>query len=52
MSAPALLQELEAAGIQLHCNGDTLRAEIPLGASLDPFRARIRASKPALLTEL
>jgi hypothetical protein len=52
MSIAALLDELDAAGIRLHAGGDTLRAEIPPSASLDPFRDRIRAVKPALLDEL
>jgi hypothetical protein len=52
MSIAALLHELEAAGIRLHAGGDTLCAEIAPSASLDPFRDRIRAVKPALLDEL
>jgi hypothetical protein len=52
MSAPALLREIEAAGIRLHREGDRLRAEIPPGADLAPFRERIQAAKPALMREL
>jgi hypothetical protein len=49
MSAAALLEDLDAAGIRLHGADGRLRAEIPVGASLDPFRDRIAVGKPTLL---
>ena len=52
MSAPALLAELDAAGILLRRDGEDLLAELPAGATLDPYRERIREHKPALLAEL
>jgi hypothetical protein len=47
----ALLSAIESTGIRLHAEGDQLRAEIPAGADLGPFRERIRQHKPALLAE-
>jgi hypothetical protein len=52
MSAPALLAELDAAGIHLRRDGEDLLVEVPAGASLDPFRERIRLHKPAVLAAL
>jgi hypothetical protein len=52
MSVPTLLAELDAAGIHLRRAGEDLLAEVPPGASLDPYRERIRTSKRALLAEL
>jgi hypothetical protein len=52
MSAGTLLHELAEAGVRLSREGDDLIAEILPGASLDPFRDRIREHKPALLKEL
>lgn len=52
MTIRKLLAELEAAGIRLHLDGDDLLAAIGAGATLDPYRARIAANKPALVTEL
>jgi hypothetical protein len=52
MGAAALLDDLTAAGIRLHREGDRLRAEISPGARLDPFRDQITANKPTLLREL
>jgi hypothetical protein len=50
--ATTLLTELAAAGMHLVRDGNTLRVEAPSGATLDPFRERIRQHKPALLAEL
>jgi hypothetical protein len=52
MSAVALLAELEAADIRLCRDGDDLIAEIRPGASLAPFRERILAHKPMILSIL
>ena len=52
MSAGAFLAELETAGVRLSRDGADLIAEIRPGASLDPYRERIAAYKPALLAEL
>lgn len=52
VSARALLAELAGAGVRLSRDGDDLIAEIRPGASLDPYRERIMAHKPALLAEL
>lgn len=47
-----LLNDLTTAGFQLHRDGDRVQVIPPSGASLDPFRERIRQNKPALLQEL
>ena len=47
MSVPALLYEIEAAGIRLHRAGDTLRAEIPQPAQ----QLTIRVNGDAVRTE-
>jgi hypothetical protein len=52
MNTASLLSELESAGIHLRRDGEDLLAEVPSGASLDPYRERIRTSKRALLAEL
>jgi hypothetical protein len=52
MSAAALLADLASDGIRLHRNGGELVAEVPPGASLDPYRERIRSGKGSLLMEL
>lgn len=52
MTARALLDDLEAAGIRLALAGDDLRAVTAPGADLDPWRASIRENKPDLLAEL
>jgi hypothetical protein len=52
MSSADLLQELEAGGVHLSRDGDDLIADMRRGASLEPFRERIIANKPALLAEL
>jgi hypothetical protein len=52
MNAAILLREIEATGIVLHPDGDRVRADIPDGVSLDPFRQRIQACKPMLLRSL
>ena len=52
MSAAAVLYDLAAAGVTLHRAGDQLRAEIPPGATLDPYRERIRHHKLELLALL
>jgi hypothetical protein len=48
----ALLDDLTAAGVQLHLDGDRLHVVPPAGVSLDPYRERIMAHKPELLVEL
>lgn len=52
MTATALLHDIESTGIRLHVVGDRLRAEIPAGSDLGPYREQIIANKPALLTLL
>jgi len=52
VSAAALLAELEAAGVRLSLAGDGLRFQTRPGVSIAPYRERIAAHKPALLTEL
>ena len=52
MSAAALLDELEAAGVRLSLAGDELRFQTRPGVRIAPYRERITASKPALLVEL
>ena len=52
VSARALLAELEEVGVRLSLDGDGLIAEVRLGASIDPYRDRIKASKQALIVEL
>jgi hypothetical protein len=51
MSVP-LLRELEAAGVHVTREGDTLRVRGEPGVSLVPYRDVIREYKPALLAEL
>ena len=51
MGAPELLRQLQAAGVRLWVEGNSLVAE-PGGALTDALRAQIRANKPALLTAL
>lgn len=52
MSAPALLAELEAAGIRLTRDDGDIIATMRPGASLDRYRERIMVHKPSLLAEL
>jgi hypothetical protein len=52
VSAFALLDELAEAGIRLSREGDDLIGDVLPGADLDPYRERIQADKPALLTLL
>jgi hypothetical protein len=52
MTATALLGEIEATGIVLQAEGGRVRADIPAGANLGPFRERIQADKAALHGEL
>jgi hypothetical protein len=52
VTATALLSEIEATGIVLHAEGDRVRADIPAGANLGPFREHIQAHKAALHREL
>ena len=52
MSAHALRTALEAAGIRLRRDGGDLLVSSGHGASLDPFRQRIREFKPQLLAVL
>jgi hypothetical protein len=52
VSAPALLDELAGAGIRLSREGDDLIGDVLPGATLAPYRDRIREHKPALLTLL
>ena len=53
MSIPALLRDLDAAGIRLHADGDTLRVRDSRPAPVSiRFATSIRAAKPALLAEL
>ena len=52
MSTPALLDELEVAGVRLTRVGDDLRYETRPGVSIVPYRERILAHKPALLSIL
>jgi len=52
MSVPALLAELEAAGVHVTFAGDNLRVRANPGVPLSPYVDQIRANKPALLREL
>jgi hypothetical protein len=52
MSAALLLDELADAGIRLAPDGADLLAETRPGASLEPYRHRNRAHKPAILAAL
>jgi hypothetical protein len=52
MSAVALVDELQAAGIRLGHDGGELIADVLPGVDLDPFRERIRQHRPALLALL
>jgi hypothetical protein len=52
MSADVLRADLASVGITLRREGDDLLVKVPVGASLDPYRERLRAHKPALLAEL
>jgi hypothetical protein len=53
MTARALLAELDAAGIRVSPRGeDGLTVESRPGVSIDPYRARIVAHKPALVALL
>ena len=51
MGAPELLRQLQAAGVRLWVEGNSLVAE-PRGALTDALRAQIRMNKPALVTVL
>jgi hypothetical protein len=52
MSTRALLADLEAAGVHLTRVGDDLRYETRPGVPIAPYRERILANKPALLSIL
>ena len=52
MSAGAFIDELAGMGIRLSRDGDDLAADVLPGASLAPYRDRIREHKPALLNLL
>ena len=52
MNARDLLAELDAAGITVTREGDTLRVRGNPGVSLAPYGERLTAHKPALLAEL
>jgi hypothetical protein len=52
VSAHALVADLDAAGVHLTRVGDDLRFETQPGVTIAPYRERILASKPALLSIL
>lgn len=52
MIASAFLAELERAGVRLEREGEQVRYRTAPGVSIDPYRARIAALKPALLAAL
>ena len=52
MSAGAFIDELAGVGIRLSRDGDDLAADVLPGASLDPYRDRIREHKPAFVALL
>jgi hypothetical protein len=52
MSAAALLAQLEAAGVRITREGDTLRVRGMSGVDPAPYREQITAHKPALLALL
>jgi hypothetical protein len=52
MSSHALLAELEAAGVHLTRVVDDLRYETRPGVTIAPYRERILANKPVLLSIL
>jgi hypothetical protein len=45
MTATALLGEIEATGIVLQAEGGRVRADIPAGANLGPFRSVSRRTR-------
>jgi hypothetical protein len=52
VSAATLLDQLTAAGIRLGRDEDDLIVDVLPDTDLDPYRERIQAAKPALLTLL
>ena len=52
MTVPALLAELDAAGVSVTREGDNLNVRGAPGVSLAPYLDRIRDDKPGLLAEL
>ncbi len=52
MNADDLLAELDAPGITVTREGDSLNVRGAPGVSLAPYLDRIRGNKPALLAEL
>ena len=52
MSVGAFIDELADVGIRLGRDGDDLIVDVLPGATLDPYRERIRDHKPALLKEV
>jgi hypothetical protein len=52
VSGPALLVELEAAGVRLSLVGDDLQFQTRPGVSIAPYREHIMAAKPVLVAAL
>jgi fumarylacetoacetate (FAA) hydrolase family protein len=52
MRAAALRAEMETAGIRVFRDGASLRVEVLSDVTLDPYRQRVRESKPTLLAVL